>query len=308
MFGYAKCERKLTLDWQRGEGFLKLGRTKLPDLIEFRLVESVNFNECETECFKNCSCAAYTHSNTSGAGNGCIMWFGDLIDIREQSRTLMGQDIFMRVPTSELVGESQKEEVDVPLFELATIANATNYFSQANVLGEGGFGHVYKGQLLSGQEIAVKKVSKNSKQGAEEFRSEVVLIAKLQHRNLEGLLGICIQVEERMLIYEYMANKSLDYFIFVSYRGGNDVQIILEAHYWAWKERFNVVLGIARGVLYLHQDSKLHIVRRDLKPSNILLDTKLNAKISDFGLARISGDDQEGKTKRVVGAYGYTSR
>jgi hypothetical protein len=102
MFGYAKCERKLTLDWQRGEGFLKLGRTKLPDLIEFRLVESVNFNECETKCFKNCSCVAYTHSNTSGAGNGCIMWFGDLIDIREQSRTLMGQDIFMRVPTSEL--------------------------------------------------------------------------------------------------------------------------------------------------------------------------------------------------------------
>nr|XP_034927180.1 G-type lectin S-receptor-like serine/threonine-protein kinase At1g11300 [Populus alba] len=174
------------------------------------------------------------------------------------------------------------------------------------------------GQPLSGQEIAVKKVSKNSKQGAEEFRSEVVLIAKLQHRNLEGLLGICIQVEERMLIYEYMANKSLDYFIFgsclltlslysvydsVSYRGGNDVQIILEAHYWAWKERFNVVLGIARGLLYLHQDSKLQIVHRDLKPNNILLDTKLNAKISDLGLARISGDDQEGKTKREVGTY-----
>lgn len=79
------------------------------------------------------------------------------------------------------------------------------------------------------------------------------------------------------------------------------MQIILEVHYWAWKERFNVVLGTARGVLYLHQDSKLHIVRRDLKPSNILLDTKLNAKISDFGLARISGDDQEGKTKRVGG-------
>ncbi|KAG6793902.1 hypothetical protein POTOM_003128 [Populus tomentosa] len=215
----------------------------------------------------------------------------------------------------------------VPLFELATIANATNNFSQANVLGDGGFGHVYKGQPLSGQEIAVKKVSKNSKQGAEEFRSEVVLIAKLQHRNLEGLLGICIQVEERMLIYEYMANKSLDYFIFgsclltlslpvksqissmsiynaiLSYRGGNDVQIILEAHYWAWKERFNVVLGIARGLLYLHQDSKLQIVHRDLKPNNILLDTKLNAKISDLGLARISGDDQEGKTKREVGTY-----
>jgi hypothetical protein len=102
MFGYAKHERKLTLDCQRGEGFLKLGRTKLPDLIEFQLVESVNFNECETKCFKNCSCVAYTHSNTSGASNGCIMWFGDLIDTREQSRTLMGQDIFMRVPTSEL--------------------------------------------------------------------------------------------------------------------------------------------------------------------------------------------------------------
>ncbi|KAG6790515.1 hypothetical protein POTOM_006671 [Populus tomentosa] len=191
-------------------------------------------------------------------------------------------------PIRSIVGESQKEEVDVPLFELATIANATNNFSQANVLGEGGFGHVYKGQPLSGQEIAVKKVSKNSKQGAEEFRSEAVLSANSNIGILKGSWESAYKGEIPILDP------------LVSYRGGNDVQIILEAHYWAWKERFNVVLGIARGLLYLHQDSKLQIVHRDLKPSNILLDTNLNAKISDFGLARISDLCVESQVLRCI--------
>lgn len=100
--GFTKCERNLTLDCQIGEGFLKLAWVKLPDLLEFQLNESWNLKECERECFNNCSCRAYANLNMSGRGNGCLMWFGDLIDIREQSNQFCGQDIYIRVPASEL--------------------------------------------------------------------------------------------------------------------------------------------------------------------------------------------------------------
>ncbi|KAF8409423.1 hypothetical protein HHK36_005499 [Tetracentron sinense] len=183
-------------------------------------------------------------------------------------------------------------------FDLVTIAAATNNFSYARKIGEGGFGPVYKGVLETGQEIAVKRLSKSSGQGIEEFKNEVILIAKLQHRNLVRLLGCCIQGEERMLIYEYMPNKSLDYFIF-----GQTRSTLLP-----WHKRFDIIMGIARGLLYLHQDSRLRIIHRDLKTSNILLDKEMNPKISDFGIARIFGGDQsEARTKRVVGTYGYMS-
>ncbi|KAJ4833173.1 hypothetical protein Tsubulata_016041 [Turnera subulata] len=185
---------------------------------------------------------------------------------------------------------SENDDVEVHMFDLNEMFLATNNFSKANIIGAGGFGSVYKGRLLTGQEIAVKKLSRNSGQGIQEFRNEVVLIAKLQHKNLVGLVGSCIQGEDRMLVYEYMPNKSLDYFIFDGERSA----------LLGWQTRFSIVLGIARGLLYLHQDSKLQIIHRDLKPSNILLDSKLNPKISDFGLARIFGDDgSEAKTKRA---------
>ncbi|KAF8414038.1 hypothetical protein HHK36_002037 [Tetracentron sinense] len=171
-------------------------------------------------------------------------------------------------------------------------------FSNANKLGEGGFGPVYKGKLLDGQEIGVKRLSKNSLQGVDELKNEIISISKLQHNNLVRLLGCCIQGEEKMLIYEYMPNKSLDSFIFDQTRSS-----LLD-----WQKRFNIILGIARGLLYLHQDSRLRIIHRDLKASNILLDRDMNPKISDFGMARIFGGDQvEASTRRVVGTYGYMS-
>ncbi|XP_061978505.1 cysteine-rich receptor-like protein kinase 10 isoform X2 [Populus nigra] len=183
-------------------------------------------------------------------------------------------------------------------FDLSTIEAATNNFSADNKLGEGGFGEVYKGTLPNGHQIAVKRLSKNSGQGAAEFKNEVVLVAKLQHRNLVRVQGFCLDGEEKILVYEFVSNKSLDYFLYDHERQG-----LLD-----WSRRYKIIGGIARGILYLHEDSRLRIIHRDLKASNILLDGDMNPKISDFGLARIFVVDQtQASTNRIVGTYGYMS-
>ncbi|ESQ31004.1 hypothetical protein EUTSA_v10012372mg, partial [Eutrema salsugineum] len=183
-------------------------------------------------------------------------------------------------------------------FEMNTIRAATNNFNVSNKLGQGGFGPVYKGNMSDGKEIAVKRLSSSSGQGTEEFMNEIKLISKLQHRNLVRLLGCCIDGEEKLLIYEFMVNKSLDTFLF-------DLTLKLQID---WPKRFNIIQGIARGLLYLHRDSCLRVIHRDLKVSNILLDVNLNPKISDFGLARMfQGTQHQDNTHRVVGTLGYMS-
>ncbi|KAH7660808.1 S-receptor-like serine/threonine-protein kinase protein [Dioscorea alata] len=190
----------------------------------------------------------------------------------------------------------RNDELELTQLQWSTLMEATNNFAQTNILGKGGFGLVYKGKLAERCQVAVKRLSKNSTQGVDEFKNEVTFIAKLQHRNLVRLLGYCIQRDEKVLVYEYMPNGSLDALLFDKEKG-----VHLD-----WKTRFHIIVGIARGLLYLHQDSRLRIIHRDLKASNILLDIEMNPKISDFGLARNFGEHETiTKTKKVVGTYGY---
>ncbi|GLT61405.1 hypothetical protein SLA2020_341150 [Shorea laevis] len=325
------CVRNKPLNCQAGDRFIQFGKLKLPDATHSWVNKTMSLKECRDKCFQNCSCMAYTSLDIRGRGSGCAIWFGDLIDIRQFQSS--GQDLFIRMSALELgfgkkqvaiivstvmltgmvfIGllcyiwikklrkqrEDKNVEVELPIFDLTTIVKATDNFSRNNMLGQGGFGLVYKGTMAEGQEIAVKRLSKISGQGMVEFKNEVTLIAKLQHRNLVKLLGYCVQGDEKMLIYEYMPNKSLDYFIFDQTK-----KALIDK-----QMQMNIIGGIARGVLYLHQDSRLRIIHRDLKTSNVLLDKDMNPKISDFGLARMFlGDQTEASTNRVVGTYGYMS-
>ncbi|GLJ22495.1 hypothetical protein SUGI_0423560 [Cryptomeria japonica] len=192
-------------------------------------------------------------------------------------------------------GETRLFTKEQIAFSLETLIEATKHFSQCNKLGEGGFGPVYKGTTRDGKEIAVKKLSARSAQGRKEFMNEVELVANIQHRNLVNLLGCCSEETERMLVYEYMPNKSLDTFLFDPFK-----RRTLD-----WQKRFNIIIGIARGLLYLHEDSQLRIIHRDIKAGNILLDENLNPKIADFGLARLFSDNETEIQSRVAGTYGY---
>ncbi|KAL1567331.1 non-specific serine/threonine protein kinase [Salvia divinorum] len=201
---------------------------------------------------------------------------------------------------SEVVLPSDMDKVkieELPLYSFEMIVTATVNFDTRNMLGMGGFGPVYKGSMANGDKIAVKRLSTASGQGYKEFMNEVLVISKLQHRNLVRLLGCCVERGEKMLIYEYMQHGSLDLYLF------DKTHDILD-----WRKWFNIMEGIGRGLLYLHRDSRLRIIHRDLKPSNVLLDEDQNPKISDFGMARIFGGNQDqANTGKVVGTYGYMS-
>ncbi|WJX52288.1 hypothetical protein P8452_38417 [Trifolium repens] len=353
--GSGGCVRKKGVPvCDKGEGFVKIVSLKVPDTSVAVAKGGLSLEECEKECFKNCSCTAYTVADVRNGGSGCLAWYGDLMDIQKLSD--QGQDLFLRVNAVELakanrsrkgifgrkwlaanlvvsivtivvllscvycmwkkkrkdkmlqesyqdssgeeIGAQRNTHSNLPFFSFKTIITATRNFNQENKLGQGGFGSVYKGCLVNGQEVAVKRLSRDSGQGKEEFKNEVTLLVKLQHKNLVRLLGCCCEKEERMLIYEYLPNKSLDFFIF-----NKNQRSSLDRG-----KRFEIICGIARGVLYLHQDSRLKIIHRDLKASNVLLDAAMNPKISDFGMARIFGENEiQARTKRVVGTYGYMS-
>ncbi|XP_038895961.1 G-type lectin S-receptor-like serine/threonine-protein kinase At4g27290 [Benincasa hispida] len=303
------CVRRDNKTCKNGEGFKRISNVKLPDSSGDLVNVNMSIHDCGAACLSDCSCLAYGIMELSTGGYGCITWFKKLVDIRILPEN--GQDIYVRLAASELSSDnrklifvlsvsvaslisflvlvacfiywrrrriegnevrSQENEVEMPLYDFTVIVTATNNFSFSNKIGQGGFGPVYKGMLPCGQEIAVKRLAEGSSQGQNELRNEVLLISKLQHRNLVKLLD-------------------------------NKKRSLLN-----WKKRFDIIVGIARGLLYLHRDSRLIIIHRDLKVSNILLDNEMNPKISDFGMARMFGEDQTmTQTKRVVGTYGYMS-
>ncbi|CAH1430464.1 unnamed protein product [Lactuca virosa] len=328
------CQRRKPLDCRTPDFFHKISGLVFPDTRRSSYNESMSLEECEMICRRDCNCTAYANLDIRNGGSGCLLWFDDLLDARESDDH---QELYIRMAISDLAAKGQFSfnkkkgvltvvlSVSISALLLSVVAyacrkkmkrlhkkglgsrahtldkdhtTATDNFNINNKIGEGGFGPVYKGVLENGRVIAVKRLSETSQQGLDEFQNEVICIAKLQHRNLVKLLGYCVHGNERILIYEYMDNKSLDSFLFDETRGS-----LLD-----WPQRFRIIHGIARGVLYLHQDSLLQIIHRDLKAGNILLDSEMNPKISDFGLARkFVGQDVMTKTKKVVGTHGYIS-
>ncbi|CAH8390529.1 unnamed protein product [Eruca vesicaria subsp. sativa] len=350
----AYCVRRAPLSCS-GNRFSILKNMKLPDTKMAVLDRGIDLNRCEQRCLSDCKCTSFAAADVRNGGNGCLLWRGELNDIRNYP--IGGQDLYVKVAAVDPVLSSDEErdsngkiigwslgvslvlilsaivfcfwkgrkkqekaagatptmrnkmvlprkrnlseknyeveDLELPLMELEAVLIATDNFSDRNKVGEGGFGAVYKGRLLDGQEIAVKRLSEMSAQGTSEFMNEINSIAKL----LVRLLGCCVEEREKMLIYEYLENLSLDSFLF----GHRSCML-------NWQMRFQIISGIARGILYLHQDSSIRIIHRDLKASNVLLDKDMTPKISDFGMARIFGrDETEAKTRKVVGTYGYMS-
>ncbi|KAI3716214.1 hypothetical protein L6452_23395 [Arctium lappa] len=187
-------------------------------------------------------------------------------------------------------------ELQTGYFSLRQIKAATHNFDSANKIGEGGFGPVYKGVLSDGSEIAVKQLSSKSKQGNREFVTEIGMISALQHPNLVKLFGCCIEGNQLLLIYEYLENNSLARALF----GRDDQRLNLD-----WTTRKKICMGVARGLAYLHEESRLKIVHRDIKATNVLLDKELNAKISDFGLAKLDEEENTHISTRIAGTIGY---
>ncbi|KAK9706596.1 hypothetical protein RND81_07G137800 [Saponaria officinalis] len=299
------CIRDPQLDCE-SNGFLTLYNMKLPETRTAYMDGNLNIDQCRDRCRRNCSCAAFANSDFSQwFGTGCIIWTGDLTDMRYYDDG--GHTFYMRSAASNLEKKITPSDIfngnqsldkfeELPLFKYDELAAATSNFQESSKIGRGGFGLVHRGTMEDGQEVAIKRLSGTSRQGVEEFMNEVLLISKLQHRNLVKLLGCCVERQERMLVYDYMPNKSLDAFIFDPKKKG-----ILD-----WKKCYTIIEDICRGLLYLHRDSRLKIIHRDLKAANILLDENLNPKISDFGMARIFGASQsEADTTRVVGTCGY---
>ncbi|KAF3336207.1 putative serine/threonine-protein kinase [Carex littledalei] len=183
-------------------------------------------------------------------------------------------------------------------FTLRDLELATNRFTKENIIGEGGYGIVYRGQLVNGEPVAVKKLLNNLGQAEKEFRVEVEAIGHVRHKNLVRLLGYCVEGTQRMLVYEYVNNGNLDQWLHgaMQHRGS-----------LTWEARINILLGTAKALAYLHEAIEPKVVHRDIKSSNILIDDDFDAKVSDFGLAKLLGAGKSHVNTRVMGTFGYVA-
>ncbi|XP_060669842.1 G-type lectin S-receptor-like serine/threonine-protein kinase At1g11330 [Ziziphus jujuba] len=314
------CLVSTPMMYKDGNNFSDIIKGSILSSMLFSWPASTGTSDCEQACRCNCSCVAYISSMDNGTR--CELFCGNkndlLNDIRRGNRSIYVHENDsksgingIQVGTGEVHASQlspnndpniedvielrRKNDHELSLLNFISVVAATDNFSACNKIGEGGFGPIYK---LQGNEIAMKRLSKYSGQGLVEFKNEVQLICKVQHRNLVKLLGCCIEQGEKILIYEYMPNRSLDSFIFDPVN-----KLLLD-----WTKRKYIIEGIAQGLLYLHKYSRLRIIHRDFKTSSILLDDYMNPKISDFGMARILFEDESKiKTKRVAGTYGYMS-
>ncbi|WCJ34722.1 Leucine-rich repeat transmembrane protein kinase [Euphorbia peplus] len=219
---------------------------------------------------------------------GCVVVMLILIALRKKG--------YLGGKQAEEDNELRGLDLQTGYFTLRQIKRATNNFDPTYKIGEGGFGPVFKGVLSDGAVIAVKQLSSKSKQGNREFVNEIGMITALQHPNLVKLYGCCIEGNQLLLVYEYLENNSLARALF----GSEEHKIELD-----WQERKKIVLGIAKGIAYLHDESRLKIVHRDIKASNVLLDKDMNAKISDFGLAKLDEEENTHISTRIAGTIGY---
>lgn len=179
-------------------------------------------------------------------------------------------------------------------FSYEEVMEITSGFSNQNIIGEGGFGCVYKGYLPDGKVVAVKQLKAGSGQGEREFRAEVEIISRVHHRHLVSLVGYCIAEHQRLLIYEFLPNKTLDHHLH-----GKGLPVL------DWEKRLKIAVGAARGLAYLHEDCHPKIIHRDIKSENILLDDSFEAQVADFGLARLTNDTSTHVSTRVMGTFGY---
>lgn len=202
--------------------------------------------------------------------------------------------VIKKIKNREVI-EDWELEIGPQRYRFQELKKATNNFSEKMVLGHGGFGKVFKGVLPGSKlEIAVKRISHESKQGLREFVSEIASIGRLRHRNLVQLLGWCRRGGDLHIVYDFMPNGSLDNFLFE-----NPKRVL------NWEERFKIIKGVASGLLYLHEGYEQVVIHRDVKASNVLLDDELNGKLGDFGLARLYEHGSNPGTTRVVGTLGY---